>query len=351
MRTPPRARVRAGLRPEKGEGEGEGEGEADGGGAGSGGGAVGGLARRGLGASSPVATRWGGSGSGSGSAAGPRRPPGLWETVTERGGSFQPAASPKTCTNRYPCVTKGLAHKYHRFGYCSNTKGARRENLLVLTLSGQERGSSCVVLRILRKPSSNRGCLRGECTRRTQAPTLPASTAVFVPVPPPSLCPPPAQALPLLPGALQPQFPPRFPPGQPPSARYTDSPPGYPPAPANTSSAWVSTAVPMAHADPIPMTQAPPLSGEEFYREHQRLKEEEKKKSKLDEFTNAFAKELMEYKKMQKECRRSFARSKSPCGVSSYSRSSYTYSKSRLGFSHSCSYSRSFSRSHSRSYS
>ncbi|XP_063178301.1 uncharacterized protein LOC134509650 [Chroicocephalus ridibundus] len=122
--------------------------------------------------------------------------------------------------------------------------------------------------------SSSRGRLRGERTQRTQAPTLPASTAVFVPAPPPSLYPPPPQALPLLPGALRPQFPPQFPPGQPPSASYTDSPPGYPPAPANMSSAWVPTAVPTAHSDPIPVTQAPPLSREEFYREHQRLEEE-----------------------------------------------------------------------------
>lgn len=34
----------------------------------------------------------------------------------------------------------------------------------------------------------------------------------------------------------------------------------------------------------------------------------EKKKSKLDEFTNDFAKELMEYKKIQKERRRSYSR-------------------------------------------
>ncbi|KAF6126848.1 RB binding protein 6, ubiquitin ligase [Phyllostomus discolor] len=59
----------------------------------------------------------------------------------------------------------------------------------------------------------------------------------------------------------------------------------------------------------------------------------------------------MEYKKIQKERRRSFSRSKSPYSGSSYSRSSYTYSKSRSGSTRSRSYSRSFSRSHSRSYS
>ncbi|KAL8174950.1 UNVERIFIED_CONTAM: hypothetical protein K2H54_006948 [Gekko kuhli] len=105
---------------------------------------------------------------------------------------------------------------------------------------------------------------------------------------------------------------------------------------------------------PNPVRSAGSRSGwepEEFYREQRRLKEEEKKKSKLDEFTNDFAKELMEYKKIQKERRRSYSRSKSPYSASSYSRSSYTYSKSRSGSSRSRSYSRSFSRSHSRSYS
>ncbi|XP_054848345.1 E3 ubiquitin-protein ligase RBBP6 [Eublepharis macularius] len=203
------------------------------------------------------------------------------------------------------------------------------------------------------EPSSNRGRPHSDRTQRTQAPTLPASTQVFVPVPPPPppLYPPPPHALPLPPGVPPPQFPPQFPPGQPPPAGYTVPPPGYPPAPANISTPWVPTPVPTAHSNAIPTTQPPPLSREEFYREQRRLKEEEKKKSKLDEFTNDFAKELMEYKKIQKERRRSYSRSKSPYSASSYSRSSYTYSKSRSGSSRSRSYSRSFSRSHSRSYS
>uniref|UniRef100_A0ABM5F024 E3 ubiquitin-protein ligase RBBP6 isoform X1 n=2 Tax=Pogona vitticeps TaxID=103695 RepID=A0ABM5F024_9SAUR len=204
------------------------------------------------------------------------------------------------------------------------------------------------------EPSSNRGRPHSDRTQRTQAPTLPASTPVFVPVPPPPLYPPPPpppHALPLPPGVPPPQFPPQFPPGQPPPAGYTVPPPGYPPAPANISTPWVPTPVPTAHSNAIPTTQAPPLSREEFYREQRRLKEEEKKKSKLDEFTNDFAKELMEYKKIQKERRRSYSRSKSPYSASSYSRSSYSYSKSRSGSSRSRSYSRSFSRSHSRSYS
>lgn len=66
-----------------------------------------GAARRGRGASSPIATRRGGSGR----TAGPRPPPGLWETVTQRGGSLQPAASPRTCTPRCPCVIKVLVEQ------------------------------------------------------------------------------------------------------------------------------------------------------------------------------------------------------------------------------------------------
>ncbi|XP_007652789.1 E3 ubiquitin-protein ligase RBBP6 isoform X5 [Cricetulus griseus] len=198
--------------------------------------------------------------------------------------------------------------------------------------------------------SINRGRHHSERSQRTQGPSLPA-TPVFVPVPPPPLYPPPPHTLPLPPGVPPPQFSPQFPPGQPPPAGYSVPPPGFPPAPANISTPWVSSGVQTAHSNTIPTTQAPPLSREEFYREQRRLKEEEKKKSKLDEFTNDFAKELMEYKKIQKERRRSFSRSKSPYSGSSYSRSSYTYSKSRSGSTRSRSYSRSFSRSHSRSYS
>uniref|UniRef100_A0A803TRV2 RB binding protein 6, ubiquitin ligase n=1 Tax=Anolis carolinensis TaxID=28377 RepID=A0A803TRV2_ANOCA len=172
------------------------------------------------------------------------------------------------------------------------------------------------------EPSSNRGRPHNDRTQRTQAPTLPASTPVFVPVPPPPPPPlyphpPPPHALPLPPGVPPPQFPPQFPPGQPPPAGYVVPPPGFPPAPGNLSTPWVPTPVPTAHSNAIPTTQAPPLSREEFYREQRRLKEE----------------------------------SKSPYSASSYSRSSYTYSKSRSGSSRSRSYSRSFSRSHSRSYS
>ncbi|KAM6225517.1 LOW QUALITY PROTEIN: E3 ubiquitin-protein ligase RBBP6-like [Spheniscus humboldti] len=154
--------------------------------------------------------------------------------------------------------------------------------------------------------SSSRGGPHSERPQRTQAPR-----PVFVPRPPPPLYPPPPHALPLPPGVPPPQFPPQFPPGQPPSAGYTVPPPGYPPAPANRSSAWVPTAVLTAHSNTIPMTEAPPLPRVEFYGEQRRLKEEEKKKSKLDEFTNYFAKELGEYKKIQKEHRRSFSRPRS----------------------------------------
>ncbi|KAM6193781.1 E3 ubiquitin-protein ligase RBBP6-like, partial [Sarcoramphus papa] len=104
--------------------------------------------------------------------------------------------------------------------------------------------------------SSNRGRPHSERTQRTQAPTLPASTPVFAPVPPPPLYPPPPHALPLPPGVPPPPFPPQFPPGQPPSAGYTLPAPGYPPAAANRSSAWVPTAVPTAHSNTVSVTQA-----------------------------------------------------------------------------------------------
>ncbi|XP_074875445.1 E3 ubiquitin-protein ligase RBBP6-like [Buteo buteo] len=197
----------------------------------------------------------------------------------------------------------------------------------------------------------NRGRLHSECTQRTQAPALPESTPVFVPVPPAPLYPPARHALPLPLGVPPPPFPPQFPPGQPPSAGCAVPPPGYPPAPANTSSAWVPRAVPMPPSPTIPRTQASPFSGEEFYREQRSLKEEEKKKSKLDEFTSDFAKELMECKKIPEERRHSFSRSKPPSSASSYSRSFYTYSKSRSASSPSRSHSRSFCRSHLHSYS
>ncbi|XP_072705289.1 E3 ubiquitin-protein ligase RBBP6-like [Ciconia boyciana] len=158
--------------------------------------------------------------------------------------------------------------------------------------------------------SSNRGRPRSERTQRPQAPTLPMSTSAFVPVPPPPLSPPPPHALPLPLGVPAPQFPPQFAPGQPPSAGYTVPPPGYPPAPAHTSSPWVPTAVPTAHSNTIPTTHAPPLCREEFYGEQRRLEEEkkEKRKSKPDEFTPDFAKEMMGYKRIKKEHRRSFYR-------------------------------------------
>ncbi|XP_072705296.1 E3 ubiquitin-protein ligase RBBP6-like [Ciconia boyciana] len=158
--------------------------------------------------------------------------------------------------------------------------------------------------------SSNRGRPCSERTQRPQAPTLPTSTPAFVPVPPPPLSPPPPHALPLPPGVPAPQFPPQFAPGQPPSAGYTVPPPGYPPAPAHTSSAWVPTAVPTAHSNTIPTTHAPPLCREEFYGEQRRLEEEkkEKRKSKPDEFTPDFAKEMTGYKRIKQERRRSFSR-------------------------------------------
>ncbi|XP_049653713.1 LOW QUALITY PROTEIN: E3 ubiquitin-protein ligase RBBP6-like, partial [Accipiter gentilis] len=197
----------------------------------------------------------------------------------------------------------------------------------------------------------NRGHLHSECSQRTQAPALPESTPVFVPVPPAPLYPPARHALPLPLGVPPPPFPPQFPPGQPPSAGCTVPPPGYPPAPANTSSAWVPRAVPMSPSTTIPRTQASPFSREEFYREQRSLKEEGKKKSKRDEFASDFAKELMERKKIPKERRHSFSRSKPPYSASSYSRSFYTYSKSRSASSPSRSHSRSFCRSHLHSYS
>ncbi|XP_049653687.1 E3 ubiquitin-protein ligase RBBP6-like [Accipiter gentilis] len=197
----------------------------------------------------------------------------------------------------------------------------------------------------------NRGRLHSECTQRTQAPALPESTPVFVPVPPAPLYPPARRALPLPLGVPPPPFPPQFPPGQPPPAGCTVPPPGYPPAPANTPSAWVPRAVPMSPSLTIPRTQASPFSREEFYREQRSLKEEGKKKSKRDEFASDFAKELMERKKIPKERRHSFSRSKPPYSASSYSRSFYTYSKSRSASSPSRSHSRSFCRSHLHSYS
>ncbi|KAM9258101.1 LOW QUALITY PROTEIN: E3 ubiquitin-protein ligase RBBP6-like [Morus bassanus] len=180
---------------------------------------------------------------------------------------------------------------------------------------------------------SNGGHPHRERTQRTEGPTLPAPTPASVPVPPPPLYPPPPHALP--------------PPAQPPSAGGTVPPPRYPPAPANRPSAWVPTAAPTAH-NTIPATQAPPWSNYNS-NEGQTYFHRGKKKSKLDEFTNDLAKELAEYKKIQKERRRSLSRSKSPCSASSSSRSSFTYTKSRSSSSPSRSYSRSFSRSHSRS--
>ncbi|XP_056677006.1 E3 ubiquitin-protein ligase RBBP6-like [Monodelphis domestica] len=186
------------------------------------------------------------------------------------------------------------------------------------------------------EPSINQGQHLGEYSQRTQGPSLPET-----PVPPPPLYLLPSPTLCLPPGVPPPQFPPQFPPGQPPLAGYSVPPPGFPPAPTNLSARWVSTAVQTAPPNTIRTTQALPLSREEFYREQRRLKEEEKKKSKRD-----FAKELMEYKKIQKERRCSFSRSKSPHSGSSHSRSSYAYSKSRSGSSNSPSYSRSYRHSH-----
>uniref|UniRef100_UPI00359014E9 E3 ubiquitin-protein ligase RBBP6 isoform X2 n=1 Tax=Myxine glutinosa TaxID=7769 RepID=UPI00359014E9 len=107
--------------------------------------------------------------------------------------------------------------------------------------------------------------------------------------------------------------------------------------------------VPPSSTNMLPpnMTQ-PPAVGKELYHEQRRLNEEESKKSKLDEMTDDFAKELLEYKKIQRDRHRSRSRchskSRSPSSSSSYSRSSYSTSRSR-----SLSRSRSRSRSHSRS--
>ncbi|XP_064815018.1 E3 ubiquitin-protein ligase RBBP6-like isoform X2 [Oncorhynchus masou masou] len=159
--------------------------------------------------------------------------------------------------------------------------------------------------------------------------------------------------LPHPPGVIPPHYPPpHFPPGQQPPSSYSLPPPGYPPTPGVTNPPWAppNTQPPLI-GKPIPSSSF--LSKDEFYRQQKRLKDNSdcrygnREKSKLDEFTNDFAKELLEYRKIQKERRRSYSRSRS-----SYSSSSYSKSRSRSrSYSRSSSRSRSRSRSHSRSYS
>ncbi|MGH0183961.1 UNVERIFIED_CONTAM: hypothetical protein FKN15_013665 [Acipenser sinensis] len=150
--------------------------------------------------------------------------------------------------------------------------------------------------------SSSRGRPQSDRPPRTQTTTLPSMAPVYVP--PPSLFPPPSHTLPLPPGVPLPQFPPLF---QPPTTGYSVPPPLFPPASTTVAAPWVPTVTTVAQGSAIPtIPQAPPLSREEFYRQQRRLKEEEK--SKLDEFTNDFAKELLEYRKIQKERRRSYSR-------------------------------------------
>ncbi|KAH0515095.1 E3 ubiquitin-protein ligase RBBP6 [Microtus ochrogaster] len=174
-----------------------------------------------------------------------------------------------------------------------------------------------------------------ESSQRTQGPSPPA-TPVAVPGPPPPLDPPPPHMWPLPSCLPPPQYSLQFPPGLPPPAGYSVPPPGFSPAPANIHG--VSPGFQTAHSNTIPTTQALPLSREEFYRVQRQLREEEKENSKL-ELANNFAKELTEYKKIQKAHRRSS------------SRNSHSYSKSRSGSTRSCSYSQSFIRVHSSSYS
>ncbi|XP_067087747.1 E3 ubiquitin-protein ligase RBBP6 [Osmerus mordax] len=179
--------------------------------------------------------------------------------------------------------------------------------------------------------------------------------------PPPSLFSS-TQHLPPLLGVGHPQYPPpHYPPGQPPSS-YPVPPPGFPPVPGVMPvPPWppsTSQPPPLPSA-PIPSLSSAPhpsfLSKDDFYRQQRRMKEDPPSlfsgrasdKSKLEEFTNDFAKELLEYRKMQKERRRSYSRSKSPYRGSSYSGSSRSYSKSRSRSPRS--YSRSVSRSRSRS--
>ncbi|XP_044539592.1 E3 ubiquitin-protein ligase RBBP6-like [Gracilinanus agilis] len=172
------------------------------------------------------------------------------------------------------------------------------------------------------KASTNRRRSLGERSHRTQGPSLPAT-----PVPPP-------------------RFPPHFPPGQPPPPAYSVPPPAFPPAPTA-----LSTAGQTAHSKTIPATGALPLSREDFYREQRRLREEERKKSRPDDFTKGSAKELMECRKIPKKHRRSFSRSKSPSRGSCSSRSSHIYAKWSCGSSRSPAYSPPFRPSRSPSYS
>ncbi|KAL6074147.1 hypothetical protein STEG23_025630 [Scotinomys teguina] len=174
---------------------------------------------------------------------------------------------------------------------------------------------------------------------RPQAPSPPATP----------MYPPPLQKLPLAPGVPPPQFSARFPPDQPRPSGYSVPGPGFPPPPASIGEPCVwSAAVQTAHSSTIHTRQAPLLSREEFYREQRRLREEERKRSKLDEFTNDFPKELTGSRKIEKKRRRSFSRSKSPRPGSWDPRSSDPSSKSRCGSLCSSSSSGSFSRLHPR---
>uniref|UniRef100_UPI003AAC2CD3 uncharacterized protein n=1 Tax=Centroberyx gerrardi TaxID=166262 RepID=UPI003AAC2CD3 len=154
-------------------------------------------------------------------------------------------------------------------------------------------------------------------------------------------------------------FPP-YPPGQPPLAGY---PPGYPPAaplwaPLNLPGAPIPTLSSSSSSPSSSSTSTPAPVPKELYRHQRRAKESPpsrvsgraRQKSKLDQMTSDFAKELLEYRKFQKERRRSYSRS--PYRGSPYSRSSSrSYSKSYSRSHSSRSYSRSFSRSRSRSHS
>ncbi|XP_052614261.1 E3 ubiquitin-protein ligase RBBP6-like [Peromyscus californicus insignis] len=170
-------------------------------------------------------------------------------------------------------------------------------------------------------------------SQRAQGPSL-AATPVSVPLPP---------------GVPPPHFSPGFPPEQPPTSGYSVPCPGFPPAPATLWKPLVwSSGVQTAHPNPMPPTPTRLLSREEFYREQRRLREEEKKKSRLDEFTNGFLEALSGCEKIQRKPGHSFSRSKSPWTGSSDSRSPFaSSSKSRSGSTRSSSSSGSCSRPHS----
>ncbi|XP_029914386.1 E3 ubiquitin-protein ligase RBBP6-like isoform X2 [Myripristis murdjan] len=189
-----------------------------------------------------------------------------------------------------------------------------------------------------------------------QSPPSSSSSSSAAPAPPAPPAPPIYPSLSL----FSSHFPP-YPTGQQPLAPYL---PTYPLAPL-----WPPPVLPGAPIPPLcssslssstssSSSSIPALIPKEMYRHQRRVKESPpsrvlgraRQKSKLDEMTNDFAKELLEYRKFQRERRRSYSRS--PYRGSSHSRSSSgSYSKSYSRSRSSRSYSRSLSRSRSRSHS